>query len=109
MAKILSLEIEKEGLELPPPDKEKTAQELVSIVIHNIMYNYSKNGVKRQERKQYYKIVDLLEKATKAKQNSVELDDELVGFLRRCQNEALMAPNRLLQRVEELIEDIKDK
>jgi len=109
MAKILSLVFEKEGLELSPPDKEKTTQELVSIVIHNIMYNFSKGGIKRSDRKQYYRIVDLLDKATKSKEDSVELDDDLVGFLRRCQNEALMAPNRLLQRVEELIEDIKDR
>ena len=109
MSKILDLVIDLNGLELPPPDKEKTSQELVAIVLHNIMYSYSKTGLKKDERKQYYKIVDALDKATKAKETSIELEDTSVGFLRKCQRDAAMAPNRLLQRVEDLIDNIKDR
>jgi len=109
MGKVLNLIIDMEGLELPPPDKEKTPQELVAIVLHNIMYSYARNGLKKDERKQYYKVVDVIDKAVKGKQDSVELEDTSIGFIRKCQREASMAPNRLLQRVEDLIDSIKDR
>ena len=57
MSKILDLVIDLNGLELPPPDKEKTSQELVAIVLHNIMYSYSKTGLKKSARIHFHKLI----------------------------------------------------
>ena len=106
MSKTLKFTVDLEGLDLPPQDAQRSPQELVSVVIHNIIHAYSRNGLKQDERKQYYRIVEVMDEAVKAKSEEVLLEDTDAGFLRKCCRESQMVPNRLLQRVESLIDDI---
>ena len=109
MSKVMDFKISVEGLDLPPQDVERTNQELVSIVMHNIMHSYAKNGLRKDERNQYYRIVDVMDEAVKMKADEIELEDQDAGFLKKCAREAQMIPNRLLQRIEDAIEAIKDR
>jgi len=108
--KELSLKIDMTGLKLSGDDKSKTPVELVSIVIQNIVLSWaaSKRGLSESDRRKFYKIVDLLEKAVEEKLESIELEDSWWGFLRKCKREGTMMPDKLLRRVETLIDDVKD-
>ena len=106
MSKKMKFSVDLEGLDLPPQDAQRPVQELVSVVIHNIIHAYSRNGLRQDERKQYYSIVAVMDEAVKAKSEEIILEDTDTGFLRKCCRESQMVPNRLLQRVEDLIEGI---
>ena len=88
--KKLNLQIYLKDAHLPKEEKDSSPIELSSRVIRNIMLSYSQKtigfrgqtrGFDKLERKQYWIISDVLDKAVKEKQAEVELDDKLIGFI----------------------------
>lgn len=104
--KKLSLVVDLTGIDLGDKAKDTAVERIVANVIENIMHTYSqlKRGLTEPERKQFYRVQNALEKAVKEEAKEVELANEDFGFIRKCKREALLTPNELLQRVEELID-----
>ena len=112
--KTLNMEISLEGINLDPADKKKTPVQIFVDVTKNIMLNWGAaqnngRGMSEDDRRKYYKISDVLEKAIKEKAVEVELQDDWIGFLRKCKREGIFIPNPLVRRVEEKIEEVKDR
>ena len=111
--KTLRLNVNLEGLQLTKDDKDKTPQELSTLVLKNIIFNWSSTGNRRglteDDRRRYYKILDLFDKAVAEKLETIELDDDWFGFIRKCKRESELLPSPLLRRVEELIDEVKDR
>lgn len=115
--KTLSLLCDLEGIDLEDIDKDKSPQEIAVLVIKNIVITYANRlgatgrptGLKEDERRKYYKLFDRLEKAVKEEAELVELEDDWMGFLRKCKREALFTPNDLSKRIEQLIDDVRDR
>ena len=111
--KTLELKFNLEGIVLSPEDKGKISQEITVIIIKNLIVNYgiqSQNrGLNEDERRKFYKICDLLDKAVKDKVDSVEFEDDWMGFLRQAKRSTNMIPNELVRKVEELIDAVKDR
>ena len=111
--KKLRLSFDKAALNLPKAEEDKSAIELTSIIIRNIIISWATSGQKRglvfDDRRKYDKICDVLEKAIKENIEEVELDDDWMGFIRKCFREAELIPNELLRKVEGLIEEVKDR
>lgn len=102
--KILNLKIElTEKLNLNDQDKLKSCDELCSLVITNVMLSYGQQqrGFEETERKKFYKITDAMDKAVELKTMEVELEDDWMGFLKKCFRETKLIPNPLLRVVEE--------
>jgi len=112
--KVLSLNLSKEGLALQDSDNV-SSQELASRVIKNIILgwgNQAKQGEVRfseDNRRKFYKISDALDTAVKANAEFVELEDDWFGLLKTAKREVSMSPNDLIRRVEDLIDQVKDR
>jgi len=111
--KKLRLSFDKEGLKLPKDEEDKSAIELSTIIIRNMILSWAtanqKRGLGYDDRRKYDKICDVFEAAAKDKTEEVELEDDWMGFIRKCMRECELIPNKLLRKVEELIEDVKDR
>lgn len=113
MSKILKIVFDKEGLNLNDDVNKLPIQEITYNVIRNIVLNYSQKnrGLVEEDRRKYYKICDVFEKAIKPQDNGelateVKLDDDWLGFIKKCKKET-MNPDRFLQKVEELIDAVE--
>jgi hypothetical protein len=108
--KTLKLAISKEGLNLDE-EKDKTPIELSTNIIKNVvlLWGNQQRGLSEEDRRLYYKISDAFDKAVKDNLEEIELEDQWIGFIRKCFKEAKLIPDNLLRRVEELIEGIKDR
>ena len=106
MSKTLQLNIDIANLPMNEEDKKLSPIEICARVIGNIMVSYSQQvrGLAKAERKQYYKLSQQLADAIKNNQESIEIDDKDVGFLRLCFRETKLTPNDLLEKVEEIID-----
>jgi hypothetical protein len=110
--KTLELVISLEGLNLNEVDSKKTSQELVMAVIKNLMLGWGsqqQKGFNEEERRKFYKISDAFEKAIKDKAETIELEDDWFGFIRKCKREVGILPNDLIRRIEDLIDGVKDR
>jgi hypothetical protein len=109
--KTLNLNANFSSLNLTEEDKKRNPVEIVSQVIENVILGYASQvrGLDEKERRQYYKICDAFEKVKINKAETIELDDEYIGFIRKCFRESKLIPNPLLKQVEKLIEEIKDR
>jgi hypothetical protein len=109
--KTMGFSIDLEDLQLADVDRDKSPQELVSEILRIIIMSYgSENkGLGEEERRKYYKIADVLEEATKKGAVLVELEDEYARFIQSCRSKCKLLPNKLTQRVEALIDGIKEK
>jgi len=94
-------------------------QEITYNVIRNIVLNYSQKnrGLNEEERRKYYKICEVFEKILKALgsekleydksyYDEVKLEDDWFGFIKKCKRET-MNPDKVLQKVEELIDSVE--
>ena len=109
--KTLGLSFDKEGMELGAEDKKKTSEEMTvdAIKVVCMAWANTKRGMTEIDRRLYYKVCDDLELALKEKKTEVELEDNRMGFIRKCFREAMLMPNILLRKVEDLIEAVKDR
>ena len=105
--KTLSLKANLEGITLD----EKKPIDIVIQAIETIIMSYANitRGLTYEEQRQFMKIKDKLDEASKNNLEELELEDAWVGFLRKCMRESKLMPNILINRVFDLIEDIKDR
>jgi hypothetical protein len=106
--KTLDLNVSLEGMEIDEDSKKIGAAGLASQVIKNIMYFFARGigGLNATERKQFHRISDVVDKAVKEGNLSVELEDEDFGFLKKCKNNVKMVPSELLNRIEQKIDSV---
>ena len=109
--KTLTVSFSKEGLNLSDDIKDLSPQGLFLNVFKNIIFFFSlpTKGLKEDDRRLYYKIYDVLEKAVEDSSETVDLEDNWLGFMRKCKREASITPDKLLRKVENLIDEAKDK
>lgn len=111
--KTLSIALKIEGIKLDKQDENKSPGELATIVMKNIILSWASSGNRRglseEDRRRYYKISDAFEKALREGLTDVELEDDWFGFLKKCKREAELVPNDFVRRVEELIDEVKDR
>jgi hypothetical protein len=107
--KKIKLMIDIAELELNEEDKKKSPVEMSAIVIHNAVYTYSQQnrGLTKEERGQYYTLDFELDKAKKDNLEEIEVDDKICGFVRKCFRESKLTPTKLLQKVEQNIDNIE--
>ena len=103
--KDLKLELDLEKLQLNDEDKKASAQKIINNIIQNVILGYGQQqrGFDEKERRQYYKIADALEAAEKSGAEVVSLEDDQMGFLKKCFRESKLMPNTLLRQIEDLI------
>lgn len=109
--KTLELKLNLEVLKLSDDDKKQTVQKIINNVVQNVILGYGQQqrGFDEKERRQYYKIADSLEEAEKTNAETVLLEDDQAGFLKKCFKETKLMPNNLLRQVEDLVLAIKDR
>ncbi len=109
--KTMEFVVQIDDLNFSLEDKNKTSQELVFEVIKVFIMSYASEnrGLDEEERRKYYKLSDVMEKAIKDEETYIELEDDYAKFLNSCRNQCKLMPNKLTQRVEALIDGLKDK
>ena len=109
--KIMGFVVEIEDLKLGEEEAEKTSQQLVAEMIKNIMlaYGVQDQGFGIDDRRLYGKICDVLEGYAKTEEILIELEDAHAEFIIKCRSKCKIMPNKLSQRVELLLDGIKDK
>lgn len=107
--KTLSLKIDISDLNLNPTEKDMSYQEIFSRVIVNSIMSYSQQsrGLLKEERNMIYTIDDSLKTAVKGKKDSIELDDKVFGFIKKCFRETKLEPNNLIRKVENNIDSVE--
>jgi hypothetical protein len=103
--KTLELKLDIDKLNLNEEDKKQSVQKIINTIINNVILGYgqSQRGLDEKERRQYYKIADALDLAEKENKESVELEDEWFGFMKKCFRESKLMPNNLLRQIEDLV------
>ena len=111
MSKSMRFNPDLSDLELSKEDEAKSPQEITSLVLRNIVLNYAsiKQGLQENDRRKFYKICDVFDVAIKDKLETIELEDDWMGFLRKCRKEGTMMPTKLLRKIEELLDEVKDR
>lgn len=114
--KTLYLEIDATPLKLTGDDAKRPVQELYGNVVKNVILGWAQQnrrdprmqgGLAADDRKKFYKICDLFDVAIKDKAKSIELEDDISGFIKKCFREIVIQPDLLLRMVEEtLMEDL---
>lgn len=109
--KVLSLKADFSGADLNEQDKAVEPIQASVNVIKSVILAYasSQKGLTEKDRRITYKILDVLDDATKEKSESVNMDDDWIGFIRLCFRETRLMPTLILRSVEKLIESIKDR
>lgn len=109
--KTLELKLNTEQLNLTEEDKKQTVQQTINNVIQNVILGsaQAQRGFDEKERRQYYKIADALELAVKENKETVDLEDDQAGFLKKCFRESKLMPNKLLRQIEDLVKNIQDR
>lgn len=111
--KKLNLNIDLSELKLGEVDKEKSDIELCTHVIKNVVLNWgisnNRRGLCEEDRRRFYKISDVFDKAVKDKTADIELEDDWMGLIRKCFRECELMPDKLLRQVEEKINEVKDR
>jgi len=109
--KELKLSLDVGGINIGEEDKKKNPSEIVTTVIKNVCLTWaqSKRGMAGEDRKLYYKMCDVFDVAVKEKADSVSLDDNVIGFIRKAFREATLVPDVLLRKIEDLVDAIKDR
>jgi len=111
--KTLNLSLDKEALRLSAADKDKSGEEICAMVIKNIIVHWSTSGQRRglneEDRRKFYKISDAFDKAIADKKTTMELEDDWMGFIRKCFRECELVPDTLLRQVEERVQEVKDR
>jgi len=109
--KLVKLSFDTTALNMGEEDKKMSAVDLSVAVMTNVMNSYATqvHGVLASERKIYFSIKDILDEAMKRQLEEVEMEDSLVGFIRKCFRETKLTPNNILRKVEENIEAIKNR
>lgn len=114
--KTMQLTFNKEGIDLQEEINSLTMQELTFRVIRNIILAYAgqKRGLDEEERRKFYKICNAFEEAVKPGDNGqliteIELEDDWMGFIRKCKREVTLMPDKVLEQVERLLEAVKDR
>ena len=102
---------DREDLKLTKELQEKTSQEITCMVIKNIVLSHAAatRGLNEEERRLFYKICDVFDKAIEGKAEEVELEDNYFGFIKKCKRETSLMPDKILQAVEKLIDEVKDR
>jgi len=108
--KTLKLVVDLSGIIMPKENK-RTSQELVTSIIKNVilLWANSKRGMNEEERRKYYKIADAFDLAVKEKSESVKLEDDWFGIIKTAFKDALLTPDPILRKVEELISEVKNR
>lgn len=111
MSKILDLEIDINGIDLSEEDKALSNIAVASKIIQDICMVYSSQikGLAKNERKLFYDLVKELKEAEVNGSKTIELSDTIVGFIRKCFQEVKLNPTKLLSRVEEKIDAIRNR
>lgn len=109
--KKLSLAIDLTDIKLSDEEKKKTPAGVMIMVVDAMFNSYvnMKQGIREDERRKYYKVMDALEKADKDSKVEVELEDDLFGFLKAVKRETPMRPVPIMRRVEELIDAVNER
>ena len=109
--KQLKLNFDKSGLILDEVDKQKSPEELSVAIIKNVILAYGQHqkGISEEDRLKFYKISDAFDKAIKDKSEEVELEDDWIGFVKKCFREAPLLPSPLLRVVEENLRAIQNR
>lgn len=107
--KKLNLALNIEGLSKGPGEEDKSPIEICVQVIKNIVLNGNSKGLSEEDRRRFYKLIDVFDKAIKENLQEVELEDDWLGFIKRSKREAKFIPSDLTRRVEQLIDDVKDR
>lgn len=110
--KTLGMVISLEGLNFPPEEK-RIPQEFVCTVIKNCILlaaqQTQQRGLAEENRRKYYKICDLLDKAVVDKAETVELEDDWMGLIRKSFHEININPDGVWRKVEEKVLEVKDR
>jgi hypothetical protein len=103
--KTLEIKLNREVLTLGENEANKTDIEFFAIVVENVVlaYGQQQRGFDEKERRQFYKILDTFETAKKAGSNTIQLEDDWVGFIKKCFRETKLMPNKLLEQIEGII------
>lgn len=70
-------------------------------------YSDQRGGLSKVERNQVYWLRENLEKAVATEIKTLEVPDDIFGFLRKVFREVKMTPDKILQRVEANIDAVK--
>jgi len=106
--KVLELKLDLTKLNLAEEDKKNPPAAIVGDVLKTVIVGYSQQqkGLSQPERKQYYIITDVLDKAIANNLLEIELNDTEMGFIKKCFRETKLTPNNLLRQVEDLLENV---
>lgn len=109
--KKLSLALDLTDIKLSDEEKKKTPAGVMIMVIDAMFNSYvnMKQGIKDDERRKYYKLMDALEKADKEGKAEVELEDEHFGLLKLVKRETPMRPVPIMRRVDEMIDAVNER
>ncbi len=106
--KTLSLMIDTSTMVLQGEDAQSSPQKLSYNMIRNICMNWSmdeqakRRGMSEEDRRLYYKLCDDIEEAVETGAETVELEDDRYGFLKKC-CKAPSFPSALQRKVDENI------
>jgi hypothetical protein len=107
--KTINLEISLDKINLPDAEKDKSPSEVCALTIKNICFQWFQQQKSTEEdRRKFYKICDVFE-AVQKDTLSVDLEDDWMGFIRKVKREVALIPNDLIRRVEEKIDEVKDR
>jgi hypothetical protein len=113
--KTLKLGIDIKGIEKElkgTPEEKLPGRDICIMVIKNIVMNWAQTtqrGLTEEERRIYYKISDAFDKAIAEKLDSIEIEDNHMGLIRKAFREGKFTPSPLLRRVEEALAETKDR
>ena len=109
--KTLNLKITTEDLILNEADKQKNPVELVTNTIKNVIIAWGaqkQGGLSEEDRRKYYKISDIFDEVVKKNLESVDIEDDWMGLIRKCFG-GFLIPTNLLRQVEKLVQEAKGK
>ena len=113
--KTLSLDINLEGIKLNPSDEAKSKPEIARDIIKSMISFWqqtkvnNRGQVSEDDRRKIYKIFDCLDKVVKDSLTTLELEDDWMGFLRTVKREGGWPYHEVWFRMEQLIDEVKDR
>lgn len=114
--KTIKINIDVTGLKMAEEDKGVPGQELFKRIFKHYCLLWAqqwKQGepvrMTEDDRHLCYKIWDALDNGIKESLDSIDLEDNQMGFMKKVKREVLNIPNELTRKFEDAVDEVKDR
>lgn len=104
--KTLPLNLDLDGIVLDEKSKTLSPKQILLNVIENVVLEF---GFNKSDRRKAYNFLNLIEAAVNEDKESIDLEDDHWGMIKKAFEDSKLKGGRLLRAIDILMDQVKDR